>query len=167
MIKCTVLSTITIFLFSILQSTLLQHIAILNVTPDIALLVLLLVSLKNGSMVGQFSGFFAGIVQDFISSAPLGFHSLVNVVIGFVYGLFKGNFFVDKILVPVVIAVTGTLMKALFSNIIGYLFPTTIPFYDFLSVRLWIEVGYNAVLAPLVFLLIGLIRPLFIIERKI
>jgi rod shape-determining protein MreD len=167
MIKSIVFSTIAIAFFATLQSTILQHIAILNVTPDLALLVLLLVSLRNGSMVGQFSGFFAGFVQDFISSAPLGFHSLINVVVGFLYGIFKGNFFIDKILVPVVIALTGTLLKALLSNILGWLFPSAIPSYSFVSVRFWVEAGYNTVLSPLVFLLIGFIRPLFIVERKI
>jgi rod shape-determining protein MreD len=167
MIKSIIFSTLAVCVFSILQSTVIQHVAIMNVAPDLALTVFLLISLRNGSMAGQFTGFAVGFLQDFISSAPMGFHSLINVVIGFLYGLFKGTLFVDKLLVPIVAAVIGTILKGILTDFLGLLFPRSIPSYDLFSYEFWIEVGYNAILAPLVFFAVGLIRPLFIRDRKL
>ena len=106
----------------LLQSTLLVHVAIGGVKPDLALIVLIFVSLRKGSMVGQLTGFLSGILEDFMSVSPLGFHPLMRAVIGFLYGVFAGNVFVDPFLMPMILAIVATLLKGVLSGLVSAIF---------------------------------------------
>ncbi len=142
----------------LLQSTLLAHVAIGGVKPDLALLVLIFVSLRRGSMVGQLTGFFSGILEDFMSVSPLGFHPLIRAVIGFLYGVFAGNVFVDPFLMPMILAVVATLLKGVLSGLVSAVFGLSSSGFLYFTGRLWIEVGYNAILSPFLFAALNLFK---------
>ncbi len=144
----------------ILQSTLIRFVAISGVIPDLSLIILIYVANKNGRMVGQVGGFATGIIEDIISISPLGFHSLLRTLIGFLYGLTKGVVFLDPILMPVLLVIVGTLLKGLLAGLIGLLFSVTTVFPSLFSGGFFIEMGYNAFIAPFLFGLLGLIKPL-------
>ena len=77
------------------ETALLSNIRLLPVVPDILLLVLLYISVFNGSLTGEVTGFFSGLMLDFLSAAPLGLNCLLRTLIGFIAGLFnkiKSNF---------------------------------------------------------------------------
>ena len=73
----------------VLQSTLVQHIGILSIKPDLLLLVLFLMATKAGVMAGVYVGFFLGLGQDLFSPDILGQNALAKTVVGFVAGLFN------------------------------------------------------------------------------
>ena len=138
----------------ILQSTLIAKIAFLNVIPDLALCVVVFSAYINGTMTGQVSGFFSGVLLDFLSASPLGLNCLVRTLIGALTGLFKGAFFLDIIFMPVILCAAATLLKAVIFLLLNLIFPATVPAYSFLSAALWIEIGLNSLSAPLLFLLL-------------
>jgi rod shape-determining protein MreD len=142
----------------LLQSTLLGWVAIGGVRPDLALIVLVFVALRRGAMVGQVAGFASGIVEDFASVSPLGFHMLLRAVIGYLAGLPAGNLFVDPLLMPILLTVIATIVKGLISGLVSALFALEASGFRYFAGRLWIEAGYNALLAPFVFALLGLLR---------
>jgi rod shape-determining protein MreD len=142
----------------ILQSTLLNRIAILGVRPDLALVVLVFVALRRGSMTGQIAGFAAGIVEDVVSAAPVGFHMLMRTLIGFLYGLFAGNVFVDPLLMPIVLTIAATILKGIISGVVSLVFGLSASGFLYFAGRLWIEAGYNALAAPFLFALLNLLR---------
>ena len=144
----------------LLQSTLLERAAIKGVKPDIVLIILVFVSLRRGSMAGQLSGFISGIIEDLLSLAPLGFHAFSRTLIGFLYGLFQGNIFLDPVFMPFIVVAVATLIKAILSSLVVLLFSISTSGYGGWGVRLFIEVGYNALLSPFLFALLGLIRAL-------
>lgn len=142
----------------VLQATLLQGVAIFKVVPDLSLIVLLFASLKNGSMTGQVAGFASGLIQDFISSAPLGFNALIRTAIGFGFGALSGKLFIDRIIFPFLFGAVASLAKALLIGLLSLIFPEQIMGYDLGDKVFWIEMGYNAALSPLVFFLLGLFK---------
>jgi rod shape-determining protein MreD len=142
----------------LLQSTILGSVEIAGVRPDIALIVLVFVSLRRGSMVGQVSGFTAGIMEDFMSVSPLGFHPLMCAIIGYLYGRFSGAVFVDPFLMPIILTAVATLFKGLISGIVSALFGITASGFLYFTGRLWIEMGYNAVLSPFLFAILNLLK---------
>ena len=73
----------------VLQSTLVPHIRILSIKPDLLLLVLFLMSTKAGVMAGVYVGFFLGLGQDLFSPDILGQNALAKTVVGFFAGLFN------------------------------------------------------------------------------
>ncbi len=157
-LRTTLFTLVLLVVAVVLQSTIIGKVAIGGVRPDIALIILVFVSLRRGSMVGQTSGFLSGILEDFMSVSPLGFHPLMRAVIGYLYGIFAGNVFVDPFLMPMVLTVIATLIKGLLSGLISAVFGLTSSGFLYFAGRIWIEVGYNAVLAPFLFALLNLLR---------
>lgn len=155
----TILFTLLALVICILlQSTILGKIALGGVRPDLAMLVLIFVSMRRGSMVGQVSGFASGFLEDLMNVSPLGFHSLMRTVIGFLFGLLSGNVFIDPFLMPIILAVVGTLLKGILSGIISALFGLASSGFITFTGRIWIEVGYNGVIAPFLFALLNLFK---------
>ncbi|OHD73987.1 MAG: rod shape-determining protein MreD [Spirochaetes bacterium RBG_13_68_11] len=142
----------------VLQSTILGRIAILGVRPDLALIVLVFVALRRGSMTAQVAGFASGIVEDLVSASPVGFHMLLRTLIGFLYGLFSGNVFVDPLLMPIVLTIVATILKGLISGIVSLVFGLKASGFLYFTGRLWIEAGYNALTAPFLFALLNLLK---------
>jgi rod shape-determining protein MreD len=142
----------------LLQSTILSKISIRGVRPDLALIVLVFVSMRRGSMPGQISGFASGFLEDLMNLSPLGFHSLLRTVIGFLYGLLSGNVFIDPFLMPMILLVVATILKGVLAGIVSALFGLTASGFITFTGRLWIEVGYNGVLAPFLFALLNLFK---------
>ncbi|HVO38866.1 MAG TPA: rod shape-determining protein MreD [Spirochaetia bacterium] len=156
--RVTIFTLIALAICILLQSTLLNQVAIRGVRPDLALIVLVFVSVRRGSMVGQVSGFIAGIFEDFMNVSPLGFHSLMRTLIGYLSGLLSGNVFVDPFLMPMILTVIATILKGFLAGIISAIFGIGSSGFITFTGRLWIEVAYNGVLAPFLFALLNLVR---------
>ena len=156
--RVTLFTLLALAVCILLQSTLLNRIAIRGVRPDLALIVLIFVSMRRGSMVGQVSGFVSGIFEDLMNVSPLGFHSLMRTVIGYLYGVFSGNVFIDPFLMPMILTVIATILKGVLAGIISAVFGIASSGFITFTGRLWIEVAYNGVLAPFLFALLNLLR---------
>lgn len=144
----------------VLQSLVLRWVAIRGVRPDLALIILCFTAVRRGAMTGQVAGFASGLVEDLLSLSPMGFHALFRTCIGFFYGLSEGSIFVDPILMPVVLSTLATLLKGLISSLAVTIFSVPAAGFAVFGGPLWIEMGYNAVVAPFLFALLGLLRPL-------
>jgi rod shape-determining protein MreD len=156
--RVTFFTIVAMVICILLQSTILGKIAIRGVRPDLALIVLIFVSVRRGSMVGQVSGFATGFLEDLMNVSPLGFHSLMRTVIGYVYGLLSGNMFIDPILLPIILTVIATILKGILAGIISAVFGIEASGFITFRGRLWIEVGYNGVIAPFFFALLNLFK---------
>lgn len=161
MIKKIVWTVIFGFIAAILQSTLLSRLAVYHAVPDIALGIIVYSAYVNGVMAGQLSGFFYGIVLDLLSAAPLGLNALIRTIIGALSGIFKGKFFLDFFLLPMILCASATILKALLFFLLSLLFSGSVPSYQFGAPGLWIELGLNTVIAPFLFALLKRFRPLF------
>ena len=145
---------------AILQSTLKGMIPIMNVLPDLALCIVVFSAYVNGTMTGQVSGFFSGLLIDFLSGSPLGMNSLVRTLIGALTGIFKGAFFLDLILMPIILCAAATMLKALIVLILHLIMGPSVYAYSLTTSTLWIELGLNCFFAPLLFLLLKHFKPI-------
>lgn len=143
--------------FSLIICTLLIQTAILSnrhalpVVPDILLLVVLYIGFHNGSTAGETSGFFSGLLLDFLSAAPLGLNALVRTIIGFLSGFFYQSLETTGIIVPLISGFAATIAKALVIRAVSFFYPDSIVTYSFFSSVLWYECLFNTLCAPLVF----------------
>jgi rod shape-determining protein MreD len=148
----------------LLETTVLEHAAIRGVKPDLALIVLVFVSVHGGAMAGQVAGFAAGLAQDALSLPPLGLNALVRTVIGFLYGKLQGSLASSSVLASVVMVFAATVLKGallwLATSMLASEHRVT------LTVGSLIELGYNSALAPLLFALLGRVRALRPVETK-
>jgi rod shape-determining protein MreD len=164
-VKIFLLSIFMLAVATILQSTLISYIAIGGVKPDLSLIILVFISVRTGSLIGQFSGFTSGLIEDFISLPPLGFFSLIRTIIGFLYGLIRRSFYIDPLFVPILFVIVASLIKGILIWLVALIFSVSSADIAFFGAKFWIEIGYNALLAPFIFALLNLIKIFKIQER--
>lgn len=145
---------------AILQSTVLGFIGIRGVHPDLVLVVVVFVANRNGSLVGELTGFGAGLALDLIGSGPLGLYALIYTVIGASFGITRGKMFVDPVFMPALFAVAALLIKGLLALLLGGLYGIEGLTGSVLSPSYAIEIAYSAVSCPIVFGLLKLVSPL-------
>jgi len=161
MVKKVALAAALIVAAALLQSTVLSGIGLrFHAVPDIALCILVYIAYVNGRMTGQLTGFFSGLLIDFLSAAPLGLNAFVRTITGIVTGCLKDTFYLDFIFLPMALCAGATILKAVLFFLLNLIFPASVPAYDIFTPTLWVELGMNTLLAPFLFALLKLIRPL-------
>ncbi|MDR2177628.1 MAG: rod shape-determining protein MreD [Treponema sp.] len=160
MAKNVVWAAIFSLVAALLQSTLFFRFSPYRIVPDLALGIVVYSAYVNGAMTGQLSGFFSGLLLDFVSNAPLGLNTLVRTVAGALMGLLKGTFFLDRALLPMILCAAATLFKALMFFLLSLLLAGAVPSYSLTAPALWIELLLNTLSAPFLFGLLKLFRPL-------
>jgi rod shape-determining protein MreD len=154
MIKKIIWTVIFGLIAAILESTLLSHFTLYGAVPDLALGIVVYSASVNGMMVGQLSGFFYGLGQDFLSASPLGLNALVRALLGALTGLLKGNLLLDVFILPMILCAVATLLKALMLFLLHLLFGDPVHAYPLTAPLLWWEMGLNTITAPFLFALL-------------
>ncbi|AEF83287.1 rod shape-determining protein MreD [Leadbettera azotonutricia] len=151
---------------ALLQSTLFRRLAIYHAVPDLVLGIVVYTAYVNGTMTGQLTGFFSGLLLDFLSAAPLGLNAFVRTLAGALAGLMKGAFFLDPFLLPMALCAGATVLKALVFFLLHLLLVGAIPSYDFAAPLFWVELGMNIVSAPFLFGFLRLFESLLAGKRE-
>ncbi|TFG84345.1 MAG: rod shape-determining protein MreD [Spirochaetales bacterium] len=160
MIRRFLVSLGLVTLALVVQSTWLDVVAIRSVVPDLALLMLIYISFNSMDAHGQAVGFLAGFLQDGMSAGPLGLHSFMKTAIAWSFNALSGKFYIDRLIMPVLFGFSATILKAVYLGLLSWLFAGKIHAYNIAEPSLWIEVAYNAILAPVVFLLLSPLKRL-------
>lgn len=143
------------FLLGVFETAILSHIRLLPVLPDLILILVVYIALHNGTITGITAGFLSGLIFDFLSLAPMGLHSFVFTVLGFLYGLLYRKYNVRRFFFPLILGISATFFKTGIIWILHVLFGQSIQVYDLLAVSFWIEVAENALCTPPLFMLFG------------
>lgn len=159
-------SAIAALFLALLEAAVLSNITILPALPDLVLLLVVYVALKNGSAAGCTCGFLAGMILDFVSAAPLGLNAMTKTITGFLLGKFHASFNLQRPFIPFLAAAVATVLKAVLVWILSFFFGEEILRYRVLSAVLWFETAANAVCAPLLFKLLDAFSPLFIRKNR-
>ena len=85
----------------VLQSTVVAVAGVGGVTPDVPLILTVLIALRHGPEAGCLAGFVAGLLQDASGGGLLGVQALTKGLAGFGMGLLVGRFWVSNPLVQV------------------------------------------------------------------
>ena len=155
MIRRWILSFGIVSLLLVVQSTWLGSIAVRSVIPDLSLLAIIYIAFKSPDLQGQGIGFVAGFIQDGISAAPLGLNAFIKTSVAWLANMLCGKFYIDRLLMPAMFGFVATLAKAIYLLLLSLFFPGKVFSYDFFGAGLWIEAAYNAVVAPILFLLLS------------
>lgn len=151
--KRGIFSFILISLVIYLQTNFLNQLAFRSVKPDIALILLIFISIRGGTVQGTTLGFFSGLLEDFLSLAPLGFHSFIKTVIGFLSSILGSFISVESRVFHLITVLVMTLFKYVLAALLVGIFSIDKSAISMLDSSLLIEAVYNAILAPLLFTL--------------
>lgn len=152
---------------ALLETALLSNIVFLPAVPDLLLLVVLYVSVFNGSLAGEAAGFASGLLLDFLTAAPLGLNCLLRTLLGYLAGLLRNVLNVSGIVIPAALALVATVAKALLVGIISFFFPDGVLVHSLFSAAFGMELLLNGALAPMVFAFLSLFSSILVNDKEI
>lgn len=152
MVKSFFISSLILFLITIIESSILSNLSFLLVVPDLLLISVIYFSLLNGKIFGELTGFLSGLFLDLITGIPFGFNCLLRTILGYISGFFSKNIIISGIILPMISVGIGTILKRLLIIIIS-LFYQNLNFYiyGFISSEFLFEFIANVLLAPIFF----------------
>ena len=151
MVKSLVINFLIIAVAVLLQSTVMSFIAIYDIIPDLVMVIVIFISLKTGSLKGEISGFAGGLLIDFLSLAPLGFHCIIYAVVGFITGLTEKNVSTESILTQFLFIMIGLVCKYLISSLIIVVFSVETTSFFLMGRHFFLELAYTILITPLIF----------------
>jgi rod shape-determining protein MreD len=114
--------TAVLFFFAVVvQVAIVDSIGILGGSPDLVLVLLVAISLSEGSIFGALTGFWAGLVLDVARLGTLGFTSLLLTLAGFWIGRYGETTGRDRAHAPLLSVAVVTVLYAVGSLILHYL----------------------------------------------
>ncbi len=142
----------------VLQTTLVNYLAVLRVKPDLLLMIVLYIGFKSGPLRGELSGFLSGLLEDIFSGNLIGINALSKTILGNLAGLGRDKLAFENLITQIVVTFLATsiyafllfLLKTFFLNR-GISFVATIKYGVIASF-------YNAILAVFVFRLLDKLK---------
>ena len=136
----------------VVQTVVLARVTVFGFRPDLLLVLVLAVALRDGPLAGARVGAFAGVVTDLlITSAPVGLSVLVYTVVGHVVGTARPYLAPGSVSAPVLLAfVTGVCATAVYGALAGALSDAVVTGALLLEASLVVGLT-NALLSPAVF----------------
>lgn len=136
------------------QVTLLQSFRIWGVSPNLNVILIILLTALLNRWIGIRAAVYLGVLQDFFVSPAIGLHTLVYVVIAIVISIFEDQVFRDNVIAVLLMIWTSTLMYHGLFFLISYFLDMQMPVQVLIFKVLIIEGLYNLVIGfPLYHLL--------------
>lgn len=112
-----IVNIVLVILIAVIQTTILEHIKIMGVKPNLLICYTVCYAIINGMTSGAIAGFMCGAVQDVLSGRVLWLNSLIGMYAGFITGTVNRRFYRDSLL----IAVVATFIISLVYGILFYM----------------------------------------------
>ncbi|MBI2157860.1 MAG: rod shape-determining protein MreD [Candidatus Rokubacteria bacterium] len=146
------LLALTVFGGGVAHATVAPALRIAGVTPDLPLIVVVLLALRRGPEFGALAGFAAGLLQDAAGGGLIGVQALTKALIGFAIGAVGSRLSVGQPLVQVPGLVLLTIAEGLARFALLKLFRFPAPFGEVMLYVVLPQALYNGFLATLLVL---------------
>ncbi len=136
-----------ILLNFILQSTLFEHIEIIGIKPNTAIIIVVSYAMLRGDLEGAIIGFFSGLLQDIFFGRFIGLYSLLGMLTGYFCGKPFKNFYSENFILPlflVAVSIIGYEFAFYFSS---FLFRGKVDFFYYFGTIILPEAAYNTILS--------------------
>ena len=144
-------SVISLLGAAVLQVSVVPHLAIGDVVPNLLFLVVVTLALTKGPNAGCATGFFAGFLLDLLGAGPIGLWALVLCVVGYVAGMLEANMFAHGWLLPVtVVFIAGLSAQGAYGLVLGIVGAGT-DFWGSFGHTMLPGTAYDTVVAVLVY----------------
>ena len=165
MFRPLLISVLILACFALFETAILSNLLFLPGTPDFLLMCVLYFSARNGKVFGVATGFASGLMLDFLTASPLGFHCLLRTAVGYLAGAFNRSINMAGALVPFAFGLFATLAKKILVVLISLTFSSVGSGPPVLSAEFLCELAANAVLTPVVFRFLGVFGEKLVLER--
>jgi len=143
-----------LLLYLILQPTYIQHIRMMGIIPNFAVMIIVSFGLLRGSVEGAIIGFALGLLQDIFFGRAIGFYALIGMFIGYVCGIPNKKYYRENYILPFFLVILSTLAQGIITYIFTFLIRGRTSFLFFIQHIIFPEVVYTAALSLIVYRLI-------------
>ena len=110
--------TVAALLLIVIHMTILDAFAIGNITPDLLLILIVIISLREGQFKAVFAGFFIGLLFDLFTMDVIGTNALTKTVAAFVAGYFyregEWNKIIGSYKLLIIVLITSLIHNAIY-----------------------------------------------------
>lgn len=158
MIVRLLMAVLTVLTAAVLQTALFPSLTLLGFRPDLLLLLVLAVALREGPVTGALAGALAGLLGDLlVAQAPVGLGVLVSTGVGYAAGLARPYLAPGSVSAPLLLAfASGAIGTAGYGALASLLGDDRVTTALLAQASLAVAL-YNTMLAPVVF---GVVRRL-------
>jgi rod shape-determining protein MreD len=149
---------------ALLQTTIVPHLTIWRVFPDVPAILVVCWGLLAGKKEGVVWGFVAGVAIDIFAGAPFGAATLALTVVGLLSGLGARTGLRANILLPMLAVFAATVVYGLIFMLVVQITGQTVAWLENLIRIVLPSAALNAVLTPLFFVSLRIVYNRF--ERK-
>lgn len=138
----------------VLQTTIVPHLRVFGVQPDLILVVVVTYAIIQGPAAGSMAGFVGGLLEDLALIRGVGLNVLCKTIMGYLGGLIERALFAENILLIMMAIFVATVFNQLIYAGLIVLLGEKVVFWPTLSALILPSALYNALLAPVVYLLL-------------
>ena len=101
--KRFIITTVTVILCFLLQTTVFQSLALAGEVPNLMLVVVVAIAYMRGKKEGMYVGFASGMLIDLIYGDLIGMNAVLMVSVGYLVGICNEIYYRDQLSVPIVL----------------------------------------------------------------
>ena len=101
--KRFIITTVTVILCFLLQTTVFQSLALAGEVPNLMLVVVVAIAYMRGKKEGMYVGFASGMLIDLIYGDLIGMNAVLMVLVGYLVGICNEIYYRDQLSVPIVL----------------------------------------------------------------
>lgn len=131
----------------VLQSTLFPELALLGVTPDTALVIIVSYGILRGDIEGAIFGMVTGLVHDMLTGLFIGIFALLGFLTGYFCGKPFKDFFKDNYFLPFIIVVMASVAYQTALYITTVMFTAQMDFLTYATTIILPKTVYTASLS--------------------
>ncbi len=146
--------TVVILFSFLLQTTILQSLALADVVPNLLLIITVTFGYMLGEKEGMYTGFLCGFLADCVYGEMIGLYALLYMVIGYLNGLCRKLYYSDHSVVTVALITLSDLIYNFFYYIFEFLFRSRLDFFFYLRRIIIPEMVYTLLMAVLLYRLL-------------
>lgn len=113
-----IIQLLIILICFLLQTSLFRYLDLADIVPNLLLIPTMSFGMMRGRKEGMLVGFFSGLLLDLFYGAMIGPYALLYMYLGYINGFFHRVYYMEDILLPMLMAGANDLVY----NIIVYIF---------------------------------------------
>lgn len=128
MIKRTVSSFVLLIFLYLLQTTVMNRLAIGGIKPDLLIILVVIVAYRYGRIPGMFMGFFAGLLLDLAEADYVGYYAMFYTIAGYFSGFSNQLYFNEYSVIPVFVTAAADMGLNFIEYTAGFLLRNRLDF---------------------------------------
>lgn len=148
------IAIIILIICFLLQSTVLQVLALADVVPNLLLIVTVATGYMRGRKEGLFIGLACGLLVDFAFGDVIGICAMIYMIIGYTNGIFNMYFYRDELTIPVLLVGISDLFYNFLYYIIEFLLRGRLNLFFYFRRIMIPELVYTVLISVLLYKLL-------------